>query len=47
MRRLADPETAREMGAAAQVRSEQFTWPGVASRLVAALSGDRAAASAV
>ena len=47
MRRLADPETARAMGAAAQVRSEQFTWPGVAGRLVAALDGDRAAASAV
>jgi glycosyltransferase involved in cell wall biosynthesis len=37
MRRLADPETARAMGAAARARAERFTWPAVAERLLRAL----------
>ena len=39
MRRLADPETAARMGAAAKRRSELFTWNAVASRLLRALDG--------
>ena len=39
MRRLADPGTAERTGAAAKVRSELFTWPAVAQRLVDALAG--------
>jgi glycosyltransferase involved in cell wall biosynthesis len=37
MRRLADPETAQRMGAAAKQRSSMFTWPEVARRLVRAV----------
>ena len=39
MRRLSDPDTAAGMGAAAQRRSELFTWPAVARRLLRALEG--------
>jgi glycogen synthase len=39
MRRLADPETAQRIGAAAKRRSEQFTWPEVGRRLLAAFNG--------
>lgn len=39
MRRLSDPGTAAEMGAAARRRSELFTWTAVARRLLHALSG--------
>jgi glycosyltransferase involved in cell wall biosynthesis len=39
MLRLSDPATAEAMGAAAKVRSELFTWPQVARRLVRALEG--------
>ena len=39
MRRLADPDTAARMGAAAKERSELFTWSAVARRLVRALEG--------
>ncbi len=39
MRRLADPKTAARMGAAAKLRSEIFTWPAVAERLLRALDG--------
>jgi glycosyltransferase involved in cell wall biosynthesis len=39
MRRLSDPETAELMGAAAKKRSELFTWPEVARRLLRALEG--------
>ncbi len=39
MRRLADPATAQRTGAAAKVRSELFTWPEVARRLLRALEG--------
>jgi glycosyltransferase involved in cell wall biosynthesis len=39
MRRLSDPETAEQMGAAAKRRSELFTWPEVARRLMRALEG--------
>jgi glycosyltransferase involved in cell wall biosynthesis len=46
MRRLADPEVAERTGAAAKQRSELFTWPEVARRLVAALEGAPAAAVA-
>jgi glycosyltransferase involved in cell wall biosynthesis len=38
MRRLSEPETAARMGAAARRRSEMFTWPAVARRLVRALT---------
>jgi hypothetical protein len=37
MRRLADPQTARQMGAAAQERSRLYTWPKVAERLLRVL----------
>jgi glycosyltransferase involved in cell wall biosynthesis len=37
MRRLADPDTARRMGAAAHARSALYTWPKVAERLLRAL----------
>jgi glycosyltransferase involved in cell wall biosynthesis len=37
MRRLADPDTARRMGAAAHTRSALYTWPKVAERLLRAL----------
>lgn len=37
MRRLSDAETAARMGAAARRRSELFTWPAVARRLLRAL----------
>jgi hypothetical protein len=46
MRRLADPETAERMGAAALRRAALFTWPEVARRLVRALGGVRADAVA-
>jgi glycosyltransferase involved in cell wall biosynthesis len=46
MRRLSDPETARRLGAAARLRSEMFTWPAVARRLLDALEGRRADAPA-
>ncbi|MFW0795332.1 glycosyltransferase family 4 protein [Gordonia sp. CPCC 205515] len=39
MRRLADPETAAEMGSAALRRSEMFTWEAVARRLLRAVEG--------
>lgn len=39
MRRLSDPDTAAAMGAAALRRSELFTWPAVARRLLRALEG--------
>jgi len=39
LRRLADPDTAARMGAAAKKRSERFTWSAVAQRLVRALGG--------
>jgi glycosyltransferase involved in cell wall biosynthesis len=39
MRRLADPEAAARMGAAAKLRSELFTWRAVARRLLDALDG--------
>ena len=39
MRRLSDPDTAAGMGAAALRRSELFTWPAVARRLLRALEG--------
>ena len=39
MRRLADPGTAARTGAAAKLRSELFTWPAVAGRLLRALDG--------
>ena len=39
MRRLSDPDTAARMGAAARRRSELFTWPAVARRLLRALEG--------
>jgi glycosyltransferase involved in cell wall biosynthesis len=37
MLRLADPDTARRMGAAANARSALYTWPKVAERLLRAL----------
>jgi len=37
MLRLADPDTARRMGAAARERSALYTWPKVAERLLRAL----------
>jgi glycosyltransferase involved in cell wall biosynthesis len=37
MRCLADPDTARRMGAAAHARSALYTWPKVAERLLRAL----------
>lgn len=37
MLRLADPQTARRMGAAALARAEAYTWPKVAERLLRAL----------
>jgi len=40
MRRLADPDTAARFGEIGRLRSESFTWPGVAQRLVAALDGE-------
>jgi glycosyltransferase involved in cell wall biosynthesis len=40
MRRLADPETAKGMGAAAKERSRLFSWEAVASRLLSALEGE-------
>ena len=43
MLRLADPETAEHMGAAARQRADLFTWPEVARRLVRALGGVPAA----
>jgi glycosyltransferase involved in cell wall biosynthesis len=39
MRLLSDPDTAERMGAAAKRRSELFTWPEVARRLLRALDG--------
>ena len=39
MRRLSDPETAQYVGRAAKTRSESFTWPAVARRLLRALDG--------
>jgi glycosyltransferase involved in cell wall biosynthesis len=39
---LCDPDTAARMGAAAKVRSELFTWPAVAERLLRALDGEPA-----
>lgn len=39
MLRLADPETAAEMGVAAKERSRLFSWEAVASRLLSALEG--------
>jgi glycosyltransferase involved in cell wall biosynthesis len=39
MRRLSDPIAAEQTGAAAKQRSELFTWPEVARRLVRALDG--------
>jgi glycosyltransferase involved in cell wall biosynthesis len=39
MRRLAAPATAERMGAAGKLRSQMFTWPEVARRLVRALEG--------
>ena len=39
MRRLAEPETAARMGAAAKRRSELFSWNAVAGRLLDALAG--------
>jgi glycogen synthase len=40
MLRLADPETAEGMGAAAKERSRLFSWEAVASRLLSALEGE-------
>lgn len=40
MLRLADPETAKGMGAAAKERSRLFSWEAVASRLLSALEGE-------
>jgi glycosyltransferase involved in cell wall biosynthesis len=37
MLRLADGDTARDAGARALARAEQFTWPGVARRILAVL----------
>lgn len=37
MRRMADPATARELGAAALARAELFTWRAVAERMLRAL----------
>ncbi len=37
MSRFSDPECAARVGAAAQRRSQQFTWPAVAARLLRAL----------
>jgi glycosyltransferase involved in cell wall biosynthesis len=45
MLRLADPETAQRTGAAAKLRSELFTWPEVARRLLRALEGVPATAA--
>jgi glycosyltransferase involved in cell wall biosynthesis len=42
MRRLSDADTAAAMGAAAKQRSELFTWPAVARRLLRALEGEPA-----
>ncbi len=42
MRRLADPETAALMGAAAKRRSQLFTWTAVAHRVLRALEGSPA-----
>lgn len=39
LRRLAEPELAQSMGAAARARSERFTWEQVARRLLRALDG--------
>jgi glycosyltransferase involved in cell wall biosynthesis len=39
MRRLADPETAAQMGAVARERSKLFSWDAVAARVLAALEG--------
>jgi glycosyltransferase involved in cell wall biosynthesis len=39
MLRMSDAATAESMGAAARIRSELFTWPQVARRLVRALEG--------
>jgi glycosyltransferase involved in cell wall biosynthesis len=39
MRRLADPDEARRMGAAAKLRSGLFTWDAVGRRLLRALEG--------
>jgi glycosyltransferase involved in cell wall biosynthesis len=39
MRRLADPETAARMGAAARERSRLFSWEAVSRRLLDALEG--------
>ena len=44
MRQLADPETASRVGTAARQRSELFTWPKVAKRLLDALDGKTASA---
>jgi glycosyltransferase involved in cell wall biosynthesis len=41
MRRLAEPETAARMGAAAKERSRLFSWEAVAARILAALEGVR------
>jgi glycosyltransferase involved in cell wall biosynthesis len=40
LRRLADPDTARELGAAAARRAAGSTWPDVAARIVCALDVD-------
>ncbi len=40
MLRLADPQTAEGMGAAAKERSRLFSWEAVASRLLSALEGE-------
>ena len=45
MRRLADPSTAKRMGAAAKERSRLFTWEAVAGRLLQALSGEEVLAA--
>jgi glycosyltransferase involved in cell wall biosynthesis len=41
MRRLADPATARRMGAAARERAKRFTWEQVAGRMLRALGVER------
>ena len=43
---LSDAEAAREAGARALARSDRFTWPAVASRILAALQEDRAVSTA-